>query len=247
MAKAVVVFDFDETILDCDSDNWVVEEMGVDDLFKELLRTMPLNPTMDRMMGELHSRGKTIEEIAEILKRAPFDPRVISAIKAAHALGCDVRIVSDANTFFIVSILEHHGLLHCFTEINTNPAFIDDNGRLNIRPCHKSHNCPICPPNMCKGLVIERIQSEIVGSDRCIVYLGDGKGDYCPSLKLGHGDHVMPRKLYPFWDLLQSNPSLIKATIHEWSDAGELEAKLLNFIRKNEKKEEFTSESNGFV
>ncbi|KAL4194388.1 hypothetical protein AMTRI_Chr05g59160 [Amborella trichopoda] len=247
MAKTVVVFDFDKTIIDCDSDNWVIEEMGVDDLFKELLRTMPWNPTMDRMMGELHSMGKTTDEIADVMKGAPLDPRVISAIKAAYAFGCDVRIVSDANLFFIVTILEHHGLLHCFTEINTNPSFVDENGRLNIRPYHNTHNCPLCPPNMCKGLIIERIQSEIAGNDRCMVYLGDGKGDYCPSLKLGHGDHVMPRKLYPLWDLIQVDPSLLKATIHEWSDAGELEAKLLNILRDNEKKEEFTYESNGFV
>lgn len=39
------------------------------------------------MMRELHSQGKTIEEIAECLKTAPLDPHVISAIKTAHSLG----------------------------------------------------------------------------------------------------------------------------------------------------------------
>ena len=27
---------------------------------------------------------------------------------------------------------------------------------------------------------------------RAVVYLGDGRGDYCPSLKLREGDYVMP-------------------------------------------------------
>ena len=36
---------------------------------------------------ELHSQGKTMEEIAECLKRAPLHPRIISAIKSAHASG----------------------------------------------------------------------------------------------------------------------------------------------------------------
>ena len=36
---------------------------------------------------ELHSQGKTMGEIAECLKRAPLHPRIISAIKSAHASG----------------------------------------------------------------------------------------------------------------------------------------------------------------
>ncbi|KAF9590629.1 hypothetical protein IFM89_035947 [Coptis chinensis] len=74
----------------------------------------------DRMMKELHSLGRTIEEIAEVLKRVSLYPKIISAIKSAHVLGCDLRIVSDANHFFIETILKHHGLIDCFSEINTN-------------------------------------------------------------------------------------------------------------------------------
>lgn len=40
-----------------------------------------------RMMEELHAQGKTIEDIVEVLKRAPIHPSIISAIKAAHDLG----------------------------------------------------------------------------------------------------------------------------------------------------------------
>lgn len=46
MAGIVVVFDFDKTIIDCDSDNWVVDELGFNDLFNELLPTMPWNTLM---------------------------------------------------------------------------------------------------------------------------------------------------------------------------------------------------------
>ena len=38
-------------------------------------------------MMELHSNGKTIEDIEEVLHRIPLHPRVIPAIQAAHALG----------------------------------------------------------------------------------------------------------------------------------------------------------------
>ncbi|KAK9281219.1 hypothetical protein L1049_004114 [Liquidambar formosana] len=134
MAGIVVVFDFDKTIIDCDSDNWVVDELAATDLFNQLLPTMPWNSLMDRMMKELHSQGKTIQDIVEVLKRVPMHPRVIPAIKSANALGCDLKIVSDANLFFIETILEHHGLRNYFSEIYTNPSFVDEEGRLRDLP-----------------------------------------------------------------------------------------------------------------
>ncbi|OVA08468.1 Phosphatase PHOSPHO-type [Macleaya cordata] len=235
MAGIVVVFDFDKTIIDHDSDNWVVDELGMTQLFDELMPTMPWNSLMDRMMKELHSQGRTIDEIANVLKRAPLHPNIISAIKSAHALGCELKILSDANLFYIETILEHHGLMGYFSEINTNPSFVNEEGRLRIFPYHdfttSSHGCPLCPPNMCKGLVIERIKATAYAEGKKrFIYLGDGKGDYCPSLKLEQVDRVMPRKNYPLWELICSNPSLIKAEIHEWNDGEELEQILLQLI-----------------
>ncbi|XP_059458100.1 inorganic pyrophosphatase 1-like [Corylus avellana] len=237
MAGIVAVFDFDKTIIDCDSDNWVVDELGATDLFNELLPTMPWNSLMDRMMKELHAQGKTMEDVVDVLKRIPIHPKVIPAIKAAHALGCDLRVVSDANLFFIETILKHLGLSDYFSEINTNPSFVDDEGRLRIFPhhdFHKSpHGCTLCPPNMCKGLVIERIQASVAEEGKKkFIYLGDGSGDYCPSLKLGDEDYVMPRKNFPLWDLMCKTPLLIKAEIHEWVDGEELERILLGLINK---------------
>lgn len=48
MAGIVVVFDFDKTIIDLDSDNWVIDELGATDLFNRLLPTMPWNSLMVR-------------------------------------------------------------------------------------------------------------------------------------------------------------------------------------------------------
>ena len=42
----------------------------------------------DRMMAELHARGKTAEDIRDCLRSAPLDAHVISAIKTAAALRC---------------------------------------------------------------------------------------------------------------------------------------------------------------
>lgn len=237
-STTVIVFDFDKTIIDVDSDNWVIDSLGATDLFNQLLPTLPWNSLMDRMMMELHSQGRTLEEIGECLKKAPLDPHVISAIKSAHSLGCDLRVLSDANMFFIETILKHHGIFECFTEINTNPSFVDEQNRLRISPHHDfnklSHGCNLCPPNMCKGKIIERIRASTFAQGiKRFIYLGDGKGDYCPMLKLSEGDYVMPRKNYPVWDLITSNIGLIKAEIHEWSNGEEQERILLQLINRS--------------
>ncbi|KAJ6823016.1 inorganic pyrophosphatase 1-like [Iris pallida] len=243
MAGIVVVFDFDLTILDVDSDNWVIDECGATELFESLLPTTPWNSLMDRMMRDIHSKGRTIEDIGECLKRAPLDPHIIEAIKSAHALGCDLRVVSDANRFFIEMILKHHGFLDCFSEINTNPSYVDEEGRLRILPFHDdatkpSHGCSLCPPNMCKGAIIERIRSSLVDEGKKkvqFIYVGDGKGDYCPSLKLSEADCVMPRKNYAAWDLITGNIDLIKAKVHEWRDGEDLQRVLLQLIHRSER------------
>jgi pyridoxal phosphate phosphatase PHOSPHO2 len=184
MVKVVVVMDFDRTIIDDDSDRWVINEMGLTDFFNKLRSTIPSwTSLMDTIMKELHSKGITIENIAHCLQRAFLHPNIASAIKSAQSLGyvcvlllfllfliyicarklfnlilffrCDLRIISDANLFYIETILEHHNLLGCFSEINTNPTFVDEKGCLHVTPFHDSttlppHACQLCPPNMCK-------------------------------------------------------------------------------------------------
>ncbi|KAF3447515.1 hypothetical protein FNV43_RR12701 [Rhamnella rubrinervis] len=234
MAGAVVVFDFDATIIDGDGDLWVVNELGLNHLFTQLRSTLPHNLLMDRMMKELHSQGKTIEEIADCLKQIPMRPSIVSAIKSAHASGCELRILSDANVFFIETILKHHGLLDCFHEINCNPSFVDEEGRLRILPYHdfnsSSHACNLCPPNMCKGLVMETIRDSVSadGKKQVMIYVGDGTPDFCAGLKLEEGDYLIPRNNFPIWELICANPVLIRANIHEWNTWEELAALLIN-------------------
>ncbi|KAK8547236.1 hypothetical protein V6N13_097952 [Hibiscus sabdariffa] len=237
MTAIVVVFDFDRTLIDGDSDRWVVTDMGLSDVFHQLRSTLPWNSLMDRMMKELHSRGKTAEDIAECLKKTPLNPRTAAAIKSAHALGCDLIILSDANQFFIEKILEHHGLCGCFSKIYTNPTFVDEEGRLRIFPYRDStlspHGCCLCPTNLCKGLVLDEIRASATERGRqSFIYLGDGSGDYCPTLKLRDGDYVMPRKNYPLWNHILSDRASVKAEIHEWSNGEELERILLRLINR---------------
>ncbi|GJY73402.1 inorganic pyrophosphatase 2-like protein [Tanacetum coccineum] len=143
-----------------------------------------LPPKPKKMSGRL--KKKTI--------RAPHETNYPNKISR-----CDLRIVSDANTFFIETVLKHLGIRGCFSEINTNPGFVDEEGKLRISLYHDFHNlshgCTLCPANMCKGEIIERIQSTFTTKEkRRVIYLGDGAGNFCPTLKLVEGDYMMPRE-----------------------------------------------------
>ncbi|CAN0877996.1 Inorganic pyrophosphatase 2 [Linum grandiflorum] len=154
----VVLYDFDETIVGVDTDYWLIDEFGYTDLADQLRPDVPWNSIIDRMLKEIQEHGKkTIDDIVAVLKRIPILPRVVSSIKSAHDLGCELRIVSDSNVFFIEKVLENLGVRRYFSEINTNSGFLDDQGRLRVAPYHDftkaSHGCTLCPPNMCKVII----------------------------------------------------------------------------------------------
>lgn len=83
-----------------------------------------------------------------------------------------------------------------------------------------------------QGKIIEKIRAIAGAEKQHFIYIGDGKGDYCPSLKLGEGDYVMPKENYPLWNLICSNKQLLKAEIHPWNSGEELEKTLLKLVNK---------------
>ncbi|KAM3289778.1 hypothetical protein P3S67_018067 [Capsicum chacoense] len=198
MMEIVVVFDFNKTIIDLESDNWVVDECIATDLFNQLVPTMLWNIVMDTMTQETHARGKTIHDTKEVMKRVHVISGVVPTIKASHVLGCDLRIVRNANLFFVETILKHSEIKDCFLEINTNLSYIDDEGKLRIYPYYNfDHKCNNpCPLIIYKVLVIEKMQASLAleGNKKRMIYLGDRAGNFCPNLMLKEQDFVMPRK-----------------------------------------------------
>ena len=79
-----------------------------------------------------HSPGIPSSAIVRTLCTTHIDSEVIASLRAAIALGSVVKIVSDANQFFIETIARNDGALDVFSEVITNPAWIDDSGMLCI-------------------------------------------------------------------------------------------------------------------
>ncbi|EFJ18355.1 hypothetical protein SELMODRAFT_113032 [Selaginella moellendorffii] len=232
MASSIVVFDFDWSLINCNSDTFVVEQMGASDLMRSLRRSLPWTDLMDTMMVEIMSRGRTLAEIEASLRTIPLDSSMSRAIRAVAAAGYELQIISDANTLFIQTILDNFNLTRFFSEIHTNPASLDDHGLLRVRPYQSSevpHGCLICPPNMCKGLILDRILSSKPAENR-VVYIGDGRGDICPSLRLKVDDHLLARVEFPLAKHIENNREIFKANLHLWSSPKDIENHLLDIL-----------------
>ena len=223
--ECLVVWDFDWSLVNENSDTWVIERLDSSGSIwaaaeaKLRQNEMGWTELMGWALAELHKTGCGEAAIAEALKSLPVLDGALAACELCRAAGAEQRILSDANTVYIATILEARGLSGVFTTIETNPAAYDDDGRLQVRP-HQSgqqapHGCPLCPSNLCKGQVIDRWIAELKPK-RCI-YIGDGGGDFCPATRLRNHDFVLARQA-PHDSLLRKCQASddVSATVLKW-------------------------------
>ena len=248
--KSLFVFDFDYTLIDENSDTFVMSLCPELELKRGLAskRTEFSSWTklMDHTLSLLHKQGCVREHIEQHMKQVKLYEQAIKALGAVHSChDADCIIVSDSNTVFIDLILEGCGIKDLFKTIVTNPARFDEAERLHVEEYH-SHGCETCKstPNLCKGRVVEEYrqqqqrqqeqqqqqqepqqqqqgqqqqqqqqQQQWKDYDR-VVYVGDGRNDYCPCSRLTEKDVVVCREGYGLAKLLEQPTSSCRATVH---------------------------------
>lgn len=218
-AKTLFAFDFDHTLVDDNTDTFIMS------LCPELGLTANLSAKraefgggwtkfMDHTFSLIHGQGCTKEQIIQHMGKMRLHEQALQAIHAIHECeGADAVIVSDSNTVFIDTILEGCNVKHVFSSVSTNPSHFSENGRLHVRAFH-SHDCVKCQrstPNLCKGQVVQQELSGR-GYDR-VVYVGDGRNDYCPCLRLTEKDVVICREGYALAELLKHSTDC-RAKVH---------------------------------
>jgi pyridoxal phosphate phosphatase PHOSPHO2 len=224
--KILFAFDFDNTIIDDDSDHFIVKELS-EPLFKRLNTAKgQWTDVCNEMVGELYKLGFKPSDLNTTLASIPFNPVMLSVLKLIKETGNDILIISDANNVYIDEISTAKGFKGLIDDVITNPAIYLHNGRLQITRhtlADDAHKCEIgCAANLCKGRELERYLAT-KKYDK-IVYLGDGFNDFCPSTKLRKGDAVMPRKGFRFSKMLNDKKfrSQIDADILEWQNAQDI-------------------------
>ncbi|KAK7692568.1 hypothetical protein QCA50_004198 [Cerrena zonata] len=233
--KQLIVYDFDWSMADQDSDRWIFEVLAPDlrRKMKNLKNEVQWTDLVASSLRELHARGTPREDIEHALRIMPFHPamaRAVKTLKAQATPQTKFLCLSNANSVFIPTILKEKGLEDLFEEIITNPAEWDPSGLLKLRrridPSAVQHECKVgCSPNMCKGeeldAFLERHQTKF---DR-IVYVGDGSNDFCPILRLRSSDIVLCRHHRGLQKRIEREGEAqdLKATVHYWAGAWEVE------------------------
>jgi len=234
--QVLVVFDFDHTILDDNADTSLFnliedneEARALWDQYEEGKWT----EFMNKVVTFVHSKGVSVDNIKNELSKLPLVygfGDLLHYIKNNPQFDC--IIVSDANSLFIETILKARGLLDCVTKIITNPAVVNDNGKIIISPCH-SHTHETCPPNMCKGTLLQEFLKNAEQEYFAVCYVGDGTNDLCPCLSLTANDFAFPRRSYSLEkkiDTLPTSGHLLKAKVMKWESGLQLRYYLEEFF-----------------
>jgi pyridoxal phosphate phosphatase PHOSPHO2 len=218
--KTLFVFDFDHTLIDQNSDTFILSLSPELDYLREEQREASRvggwTRFMDYTFSVIHKQGHGKAEITGHMKQICLYKQALKALHAINkCVNADCVVVSDSNTVFINTILEECGVNGFFSAVFSNPAHFDEKGRLHLQAYH-SHDCERCKhtPNLCKARVLEEYRQLHVDYDR-VVYVGDGRNDYCPCLKLTQKDVVLCREGYALARLLKDPAtSSCKATVH---------------------------------
>ena len=237
---ALVVWDFDWSLVNENTDTFVIEQLdaAVMQQTETKCRTSHSRrwtQLMDWALGQLSAAGHSPQAIRDTLVKLPVMDGALQAVASARAAGAEQRILSDANEVYISTILGARGLTEAFSTVVTNGAAFDAAGRLRVRPHQPPslpHDCPRCPANLCKGAVLERWLAELAPAT--CVYIGDGGGDFCPATKLRAGDVLLARRA-PHDSLLhrcREAPEEVQASVVEWGGEADPEgAHLLEGMR----------------
>lgn len=224
----LVAFDFDHTIVNDNTDivaRKLLPNEKLPDSVKDLYRSNGWTTYMGKIFELLHNNSIDIKQIKTAINNIPPVPGIANLLKELHSRGCEIIIISDSNMLFISEWLKSKNLNYVITETFTNPAKIDKDGVIKLDMYHVQNSCKLSTVNLCKGQILEdyikKRNDEGVHFDR-IAYVGDGKNDLCPILRLSERDVAFPRKDYTLMKMLNhaENNQIpkINARVFPWSD-----------------------------
>ena len=230
----LVVFDFDHTIIDANSDIHVNALFPTDEqrrsAEKNVSQFQSWTERMQNIFRQLHSCQITENDYVKNMQEIPLTDGFAELIKYLHSLpNTELIVASDANLVFIQTILKHRHLDHAFKAIFTNPAYFRSDDHCLIIEPYGQQTCATCPSNMCKREIIDKYRSR----ETRVLFIGDGHNDVCPARGLKPGDLVCARSGYRLAKDLKQQAALgtdkLQADFFEWTDGKQIE----DFLKAN--------------
>ncbi|KAJ9580571.1 hypothetical protein L9F63_024251 [Diploptera punctata] len=192
---------------------------------------------MQQIFELLHADGVAPAQIREAIVGIPATPGMDKLLRHLKQYDAEVIVVSDSNSVFIHDWLSSMKLEDTVTQVFTNPAQYDDTGFLRIQMYHVQDWCDLSSKNLCKGHILssyiaERQSQGITFSQ--IAYVGDGKNDLCPSLRLTENDFIFAREGFMLVkrirEMQEGKDERLKAKVHIWKSGDDIWNVLANSL-----------------
>jgi len=232
----LLVFDFDHTITDLNTDVEIQKlapggEIPASSEMRGLYTDKGWTEFMGAVFKLLQENGVKKEQIQQLMANLDLTKNMENLlVNSVEQQSATIIIISDSNSEFINHILKVRQLDHLVDKVFTNPASWAPDGTLLIQPYHHQEDCKLSTKNLCKGQIMEDYLKSCGKTFSYICYVGDGKNDFCPSLRLENQDIVCVRKgfsLENYIPKMEKEGMKIKAEILNWSDADQIYKKLV--------------------
>ncbi|KAI4830860.1 hypothetical protein KUCAC02_002464 [Chaenocephalus aceratus] len=131
--KTLMVFDFDHTVVDDNSDTWVIRSLPsqtLPDSVKKSYRKGHWTEFMGRVMKYIGEQEVSPDSIRSVMETIPFTAGMKDLLTfiSEHKSTIDCIVISDSNSLFIDWIIQASGFHAAIDQVYTNPAKFNELG-----------------------------------------------------------------------------------------------------------------------
>ena len=228
--KHLVIFDFDQTIIDLDSEFSMVEKYAKN-LYEEKNGDLYVKDHWIEFNNYIYTKilenGYTFEDVKmyfESLNLSPNMEELFDYLRE-NKNKFEAIIITGNNDQVVDIVLSSHHIKDCFNHILCNKSVRDEKNIFKIWAINEKYeHCEDDKPFLCKSLFFEDFIKDKKDKYDKIFYIGDGKNDFCLSKKLGVNDIIFPRFNYTLYKILfdKNGKDKVKAEIIPWNNGKDI-------------------------
>jgi len=237
--KFLLIFDFDETIIDQDSEEEILKNTFSKkdlDIINEELPKLDFFEGFNYYFKKMKQIGITLNDLNATLEKINLSPKMeeLFDFLRKNKSKYEIIICSNAIDYEIKYILKHKGILDLFDDFICTKSIIQDEKSESLLFVPKNqfpHSCDICAPSQCKGFEIKKFleKNKKKFNFEKIIFVCDGSNDFCPSKNtLKKGDIVFPRIDHSLYKKLfkEKLREQLVCEVYPWKTAEEIISKL---------------------
>ena len=234
--KNLLIFDFDETLMNKDTEYEVANMMLSKEEYDKIVEWDKIDyyDTFNYFFKRIKEMGLTLEDYNKNLEKCELSPKMKELFDylRKNKSKYEMIILSGDIDYSIKHVLKYQGFLDLFEHFIVNKCEIqpDNAERLIFVPRDQfPHECNLCLFSQCKGLELKKYLEKNGEKYNKIIFVCDGKNDFCPSKKiLRKGDIVFPRVGHGLYIKLfeQNLISELVCDVYPWKSADEIILKL---------------------